>query len=101
MPGIGLLCLQNEGGANIVLQSPFINKPADFVLILASMDFVQRFFLYLTVTALLGVMVGLFKPWIMLWWEDVQNRKKVIKVYGTAAIISYALYWALDLIQTV
>lgn len=65
------------------------------------MDFIQRFFLYMSVTALLCVVLGLFKPWMMLWWEDVQNRKKVIKVYGTAAIVSYALYWGLNLIQIV
>lgn len=65
------------------------------------MDSIRLFFLYLTATALLCLVTGLFKPWIMLWWEDIQNRKKVIKVYGTAAIISYALYWGLFLIQIV
>jgi hypothetical protein len=62
------------------------------------MDFIQRFLLYLAFIALLCLIIGLFKPWAMLWWEDVQNRKKVIKVYGTAALISYALYWGLVLI---
>lgn len=62
------------------------------------MDFIHRFFLYLSLTSLLCLIVGLLKPWMMLWWEDVQNRKKVIKVYGTAAFISYALYWTLVLI---
>ena len=62
------------------------------------MDFIQRFLLYLSFIALLCLIIGLFKPWLMLWWEDVQNRKKVIKVYGTAALISYALYWGLVLI---
>jgi hypothetical protein len=57
------------------------------------MEFTERLFLYMSLTALLFLVVGLFKPWIMLWWEDVQNRKKVILVYGTAALISYALYW--------
>lgn len=71
------------------------------MLILTRMDFIERLFLYTTITALLCVVIGLFKPWIMLWWEDVQNRKKVIKVYGTAAIISYGLYWCLYLIQIV
>lgn len=62
------------------------------------MEFVQRFFLYISITASIFLVIGLFKPWIMLWWEDVQNRKKIIKVYGTAALISYALYWGLLLI---
>jgi hypothetical protein len=65
------------------------------------MDFIQRLFLYMTVTAVLCVVLGLFNPWMMLWWEDVQNRKKVLKVYGTVVIICYALYWGLNLIQSV
>ena len=59
------------------------------------MEFLQRFFLYLTLLALMGLLIGLLKPWIMLWWEDSQNRKKVLKLYGTIALISYALYQAL------
>jgi hypothetical protein len=62
------------------------------------MEFIQRFFLYVSVTAFVFLIIGLFKPWMMLWWEDVQNRKKIIKVYGTAALVSYALYWGLFLI---
>ena len=63
------------------------------MVILTEMEFIQRFFLYVSLTSLAFLVVGLFKPWMMLWWEDIQNRKKVIKVYGTAAAISYALYW--------
>ena len=62
------------------------------------MEFLQRFLLIVSLAALLGLIVGLFKPWIMLWWEDTQNRKKVLKVYGTAAVISYALYCVSHLI---
>jgi hypothetical protein len=57
------------------------------------MDFIERFFLYMTFISLLCLLVGLLRPWMMLWWEDTQNRKKIIKVYGTAGAISYALYW--------
>jgi len=32
----------------------------------------------------------------MLWWEDISNRKKVIKVYGSIAILFYAVYWVLN-----
>jgi len=56
------------------------------------MEFIQRFFLYMSLTALLGLVIGLIKPWVMLWWEDTQNRRKVIRVYGTAAVVGYALY---------
>ena len=44
------------------------------------------------------MVAGLFKPWIMLWWEDTQNRKKVLKIYGTAAVVTFALYWVVVLI---
>ena len=62
------------------------------------MDFVQRFFLYMTFISLSCLIMGLFRPWMMLWWEDTQNRKRVFKVYGTAGVVSYALYWAMHLI---
>jgi len=39
------------------------------------------------------MVIGLFKPWAMLWWEGVQNRRKVIKLYGSVAILSYLVYW--------
>ncbi|ELR72954.1 hypothetical protein C900_00915 [Fulvivirga imtechensis AK7] len=53
--------------------------------------------LSLAVTALciLLMIIGLYKPWVMLWWEDTQNRKKVIKVYGTAGMLFLALYYVL------
>lgn len=63
------------------------------------MEFIQRFFLYVSITAFVFLIIGLFKPWVMLWWEDVQNRKKIIRLYGTTALVSYALYWALFLIE--
>ena len=62
------------------------------------MEFVQRFFLYLSLAALVCLIAGLFKPWVMLWWEDTQNRKKVFKVYGTAAFIAGVIYLILLLI---
>jgi hypothetical protein len=56
------------------------------------MEFIQLFFLYVALTALVSLLIGLFKPWITVWWEDTQNRKKVLKVYGTAAVVSFILY---------
>lgn len=62
------------------------------------MEHVHRFFLYLSLIAMLCLMVGLFKPWVMLWWEDTQNRKKVIRIYGTATIIALVIYLITQLI---
>lgn len=59
------------------------------------MGFLQQLFLYLSFTSLGFLLIGLYKPWIMLWWEDVQNRRKVIKVYGLVALISYAIFWGI------
>jgi hypothetical protein len=56
------------------------------------MEFIQQLFLYLGFTALIFLLIGLYKPWIMLWWEDVQNRRKVIKLYGLVMLISFTLY---------
>jgi hypothetical protein len=44
------------------------------------------------------MVIGLFKPWMMLWWEDVQNRRKIIKVYGLIAILFYAIHIGLGFI---
>lgn len=33
----------------------------------------------------------------MLWWEDVQNRKKVIKLYGTAGLLFFVIYLLLGI----
>jgi hypothetical protein len=63
------------------------------------MEFIQRFLLYVSITAFAFMIIGLFKPWIMLWWEDIQNRRKIIKLYGSVALLSYALYWGLFLIK--
>lgn len=59
------------------------------------MDNVRLFFLLMSLASLMFMVAGLFKPWLLLWWEDVQNRRKVIKVYGSAALISYAVFWVI------
>ncbi|HEX5170253.1 MAG TPA: hypothetical protein VFW11_13840 [Cyclobacteriaceae bacterium] len=58
-----------------------------------------RFILKLTaILACLLLLIGFYKPWIVLWWEDTQNRKKVIRLYGSIAIVSIVLYFLLELI---
>lgn len=46
---------------------------------------------FLVVTLLL-LMAGLWKPAYLLFWEAVQTRRKVLKVYGTAAILITGIY---------
>lgn len=63
-----------------------------------SMYYISQMFLLLSLTSVLCLLFGLVKPWLLLWWEDTQNRRKVIKVYGTVAIIFYVIYWGLQFI---
>ena len=63
------------------------------------MSYVRLLLYYLSITCVVFLAIGLWKPWIMLWWEDTQNRKKVIKVYGTLALIFYLTYWILHLYE--
>lgn len=53
------------------------------------------FFLFLCITSLGLLIAGLYKPWVVLWWEDSQNRRKVLKVYGTATLIALLTYLVL------
>jgi hypothetical protein len=64
------------------------------------MAYLRVLFFYLTLTSLLLIVIGLWRPWVLLWWEDVSNRRKVIKVYGTIAILFYAIYWGLKFLES-
>jgi hypothetical protein len=63
-----------------------------------AMEFLQQLLLFVSFTAILFLVIGLFKPWAMLWWEDVQNRRKVIRLYGLVALVSYGLHWGIVII---
>lgn len=41
--------------------------------------YVAAFFWFLT-------LLGLYKPYLALWWSDYCPRKKVLKVYGGIAL---------------
>jgi hypothetical protein len=60
------------------------------------MYYVRLLILLLSITSFLFMVLGLVKPWIMLWWEDVQNRRKVIKLYGTSGLFFLIVYWILQ-----
>jgi hypothetical protein len=85
------------GGANILFthaQSKNYLKFYNF----DAMPFVRTLFLYVSITSAIFLLIGLFKPWVMLWWEDVQNRRKVLKLYGVVAIVSYSVYGILGVL---
>ena len=56
------------------------------------MNFVGVLLLLIASTGFLLLVLGLVKPWIVLWWEDTQNRKKVLLVYGTVILASLLAY---------
>jgi hypothetical protein len=62
------------------------------------MYYVRLLILLLSLTSFLFMVLGLIKPWIMLWWEDVQNRRKVIKLYGSSGLFFLIVYWILHYI---
>jgi hypothetical protein len=55
-------------------------------------------FFLIALSSALFMVIGLYKPWAMLWWEDVQNRKKVILVYGSVCVFFFAIYIVLGLV---
>jgi hypothetical protein len=59
---------------------------------------VRLLILLLSLTSFLFMVLGLIKPWMMLWWEDVQNRRKVIKLYGTSGLFFLIVYVILQYI---
>ena len=63
------------------------------------MHSVRLFCLLLSVVCLVFMVIGLFKPWLLLWWEDVQNRRKIIGVYGTLAGVFYLAYAIMGVLQ--
>jgi len=56
------------------------------------------FFKSAAVTSLLILILGLIEPWWVLWFEAYQNRLKVIKVYGTVAVVCWGLGYLISLL---
>ncbi len=56
------------------------------------MYYLELFILLLTLTCVLFLIIGLAKPWAMLWWEDTQNRSKVLKTYGSLSVVFFIVY---------
>ena len=57
--------------------------------------FVKSLAIIFTIT----VVVGLYKPWIVFWWSDFSNRKKVLMYYGVPALLFWIIYSVLKLMQ--
>ncbi len=58
----------------------------------SSYEFIQYLLLWTGLFSVFLVIVGLYKPTILLWWEDTQNRIRILRVYGISAIVLLSLY---------
>jgi len=56
------------------------------------MDFLKLLLRFASITSILLLALGLYKPWVVLWWEDTQNRKKVVVLYGSVALLLWILH---------
>ncbi|MCS6973045.1 MAG: hypothetical protein N2044_01180 [Cyclobacteriaceae bacterium] len=61
------------------------------------MEQIRLFSLLLAATAFLLLILGFYRPWVVLWWEDVQNRRKVLHIYGTIGMGAMLIYFLLGL----
>ena len=49
----------------------------------------QYAILFLALTLGVNVILlitGMIKPGVVVWWEDIQNRRRVLRIYGRVAI---------------
>lgn len=61
------------------------------------MEVVHYLASFLFYASLVSLAIGLlYKPWVVLWWMDKQNRMMVIKYYGALMIVSFFLKFFAD-----
>lgn len=60
------------------------------------MSYWKGFFLSLATMAALSLLIGLYRPWVVLWWMERQNRLRVFRLYGSIGLIAFLIYLFLD-----
>lgn len=53
--------------------------------------FISLGFKIVSILSFIMLVAGLYKPWMVLWWEDRQYRLKVIKLYGITGIVCWLI----------
>ncbi|MCH8231368.1 MAG: hypothetical protein IIB82_01765 [Bacteroidetes bacterium] len=53
--------------------------------------FISLGFKILSILSFIMLIAGLYKPWMVLWWEDRQYRLKVIKLYGITGVVCWLI----------
>lgn len=56
------------------------------------MHVIERLLLLMGWVMLLLMLIGMIKPWMLLWWRDVQHRYGVIQFYGTLSLACFLVY---------
>ncbi|HEX7016021.1 MAG TPA: hypothetical protein VF191_10965 [Cyclobacteriaceae bacterium] len=59
----------------------------------------QHFFAFTGTLSAFLLLAGLWRPWIVLWWRSHQNRKMVLRWYGTSFLVSALAFWVVQLLQ--
>lgn len=60
---------------------------------------IQVFLFAVSAFFLLSILVGLFRPVLVLWFLDRFNRKKVLAVYGKGLLITILLLLIVTMFQ--
>ena len=53
---------------------------------MTGLEFIQQLLLFSAIGFLGIIVFGLYKPAYVIWWERMQNRRTVLKIYGTIFI---------------
>jgi uncharacterized MnhB-related membrane protein len=62
----------------------------------------NTFYKLLEVICWLGLLLcllGMWRPWLLLWWLDKQNRLRVLIYYGIPSLLATVLYLLLAAIR--
>jgi uncharacterized membrane protein YidH (DUF202 family) len=63
------------------------------------MGFLSTLLLLLLAADLLLLIAGLIRPTLVIWWEDIQNRRRVIKIYGRVALVLWIVIVVLEFLS--
>jgi len=55
---------------------------------MAKFSYLIKILMWLSALALIA---GFYKPWIVLWWKDTANRKRVLFYYGVPLLLFFIL----------
>jgi len=59
------------------------------------METIAIFFRVLLWFILILFLIGMYKPWMVLWFLDFKNRKSVLFYYGSLLLLLLIINWIL------